>query len=79
MLEFLSRWDAGELIGLIAVVSGALIAITAILSGQWRRVRQTEIEASLKHDMLARGLSAEDIERILKAKSSRKKSRKEEC
>lgn len=77
MLEFLSRWDAGEMIGLVAVVSGALIAITAILSGQWRRVRQTEIEASLKHDMLTRGLSAEDIERVLGA--SRKKPRKGGC
>src|SRR5262249_17531448 len=33
----------------------------------WRRVRQLDVEGSLKQDMLQRGMSAEDIERVIRA------------
>jgi hypothetical protein len=72
MIETVSQWDRGTLIPLVAIVTGALIAITAIISGQWRRIRQAEIDAALKQEMLNRGMPAEEIERVVRA--SRKKS-----
>jgi hypothetical protein len=33
----------------------------------WSSVRRAEIEANLKRDMIARGMSAEDIQRVLSA------------
>ena len=72
MIETVSQWDPSKLIPLVAIVTGALIAITAIISGQWRRIRQAEIDAALKQEMLNRGMPAEEIERVVRA--SRKKS-----
>jgi hypothetical protein len=46
-----------------------LATMTTWLSLQWRLHRRTEIEAALKHDMLNRGMSADDIERVLRASS----------
>jgi hypothetical protein len=47
----------------LAFVAGLIIWLT----WQWRLHRKTEMEVSLKQDMLNRGLSAEDIERVLRA------------
>jgi hypothetical protein len=77
MTEFLSRFDAGETIGLVAVVGGLLCAITAIVAGTWQKVRRSEIVAALKQDMLNRGMSAEDIRTVLEAGS--RGSRKASC
>lgn len=73
MMDLLSKFDAGELIGLVAVGGGLLCAIVAIVAGTWQKVRRAEIAAALKHDMLSRGMSADDIRTVLDAgsKSSR--------
>ena len=71
MIELLSKFDGGELIGVIAVVGGLLCAITAIIAGAWTKVRRTEIAAALKHDMLNRGMSADDIRTVLETGSKR--------
>jgi hypothetical protein len=69
MFENLAAVNPGALIALVAILSGALIALVAVLAGNWAGVRRAEVEASLKQDMLNRGLSAADIERILRASS----------
>jgi hypothetical protein len=66
MLDIFVR-DPGIFIAFVAIVSGSLIAITAILAHNWRAVRLSETEGALKRDMLNRGMSAEDIERVIKA------------
>ncbi len=71
MTEWLSQMPPAVLIPLVPVLCGALIALTAIISSQWRKHRQTELEVSLKHDMLNRGFSAEEIERVVKASKSK--------
>ena len=77
MLEWLSQQSAGQLVGLTAVLMGPLIAITAVVSAAWARVRRVEaqahiveMEAALKQQMIERGMSAEEIERVLAAGSS---------
>jgi hypothetical protein len=57
----------GEIIPIVAILTGLIIAVTAILAGTWRKNRQTELESAMKQDMLNRGMSAQDIERIIKA------------
>ena len=78
MSEFLSKFDAGELIGLVAVGGGLLIPIlcglTAIVTEHFFKLRQL----ALKQDMINRGMSAEEIQMVLDAgtKSSRKNCRR---
>jgi hypothetical protein len=65
-------WDTfaqapGLLIPILAITGGTVIAVVAILSSNWRRHRAAEILAALKQDMLNRGLSADDIVRIVRA------------
>jgi hypothetical protein len=69
MSEFLSKFNAGELIGLVAVGGGLLIPIvcasTAILTQHFYKSRQL----SLKQDMVNRGMSAEEIQMVMDAGS----------
>jgi hypothetical protein len=60
----------------VLVIFGAITLITVVpsLAYYWYKARKAEIEAALKHEMIQRGLSADDIERILKATSSGKTS-----
>jgi hypothetical protein len=44
----------------------AIVADRAI--GAWRGHQQAKIDADLKMEMIAQGMSAEDIERVLSAK-----------
>jgi hypothetical protein len=77
MLEWLSQLSAGQMIGLIAVIGGPLIAIVAIVSAAWARVRRAELQArraetaaALKEQMIERGMSADEIVRVLDAGQS---------
>lgn len=72
MLELLDKFSPGHLIGLAATVLGILGWIVTTVASQWRRVRVAEIEASLKQQMLERGLGPNDIEQVLR--TSRKGS-----
>jgi hypothetical protein len=44
-----------------------LMAVVPSLAYFWASIRKAEIEANLKRDMIARGMSAEDIQRVLEA------------
>jgi len=52
---------------LIFWTSFTLICVVPSIAAYWWKVRKAETEAALKHDMLARGMSAEEIERVLAA------------
>jgi hypothetical protein len=71
MSEFLSKFNGGELIGLVAVAGGLLCGIVGIISGNWQRVRKAEIAAALKQDMINRGMSADEIRTVMEAGSGR--------
>jgi hypothetical protein len=57
----------GEMMGFIALTGGLLIGFVAVVGGLWTEIRKTEISAGLKHDMLARGMSAQEIRTVLDA------------
>jgi hypothetical protein len=71
MGEFLSKFDAGELIAFLAVGGGLGIAVVAILSGIWLEMRKHEMGMALKQDMLNRGMSADEIQTVLDAGTKR--------
>jgi hypothetical protein len=59
-----------------------LICVVPSISYYLFKWRKSELEAELKHDMIARGMSADEIERVLNARMSsggedRRKSRQE--
>ena len=78
MSEFLSKFDGGELIGLVAVAGGLFVGLvcgaSAIIMGRLHSMRQL----ALKQDMIHRGMSADEICAIMDAGTQRaRKCRKE--
>jgi hypothetical protein len=76
LTEFLSKFDSGELIGLVVLTGGMLLGlilgsmgILLAFYGQRQELRQAEIMAALKQDMLNRGMSADEICAVLEAGS----------
>jgi hypothetical protein len=71
MSDFLAKFDAGEFIGLVAVGGGLLCGIIAIIMGVWHETRKAELAASLKQDMLNRGMSADEIRMVMDSGTKR--------
>jgi hypothetical protein len=67
MGQMFASMNYGQFIGLIAVSGGLLIGLVAVAGSMWTEIRKTEIAALLKQDMLARGMSADDIRTVLTA------------
>jgi hypothetical protein len=44
-----------------------IVAVVRSFTDSWRKVREAEQTAALKQSMVDKGMSAEDIERVLKA------------
>ncbi len=64
MVEYIfSLW--GMII--VAVVCTTLGSVVGVVAKQWRKARESEMEASLKAEMIKQGRSAEEIERVLRA------------
>ena len=78
MLDWLNHQNIGGLIAIAAVCGGLLIPVVAIITSQWARIRrdemharQVETEAALKQQMFERGMSADEIVRVLECGQSR--------
>jgi hypothetical protein len=56
--------------GFIFWAAIAAMCITPWVLSNWRQMKQDQLDAELKRDMIERGMSAEEIERVLAAKSS---------
>jgi hypothetical protein len=71
MTELLSKFNGGEIIGIVAVGGSMLVGIVAVIMGSWLESRKAEIAATLKQDMINRGMSAEDIRTVVDAGTKR--------
>ena len=56
-------WDTGT----VAVVLIFGLPIVAVLSGVWFKIEKLKSENELKRSMVERGMSVEEIERVLSA------------
>jgi hypothetical protein len=65
--EFLSKFTGDDLCGLLAIAGGLLCGLVAIVATFWYRIRKAEIAATLKQEMLNRGMSADEIKTVLEA------------
>lgn len=79
MSEFLSKFNGGELIGFAAVLGTFVCGSVAIIMGIWHATKTAEIAASLKRDMINKGMSADEICAVINAGSmqSRHQCRKQ--
>ena len=75
MAELLSKLDSGEivalfgmLLGAVAIVGGITVAITKVVAAHFRRTQLDEMEATLKMEMIHRGMSAGEIKQVLEAR-----------
>jgi hypothetical protein len=69
MHELLSGFEPGEIIGLVAVSGGLLCGLMSIVMGIWHATRRVELATALKQDMLARGMSPDEIRTVMDAGS----------
>jgi len=54
--------------GTISIVGGLAVVLAAILGGFWYGLEKAKSTNDLKREMVARGMSAEEIERVIAAK-----------
>lgn len=64
---FVSQLDGKEVIIIVALSGGALVAITALFAHAWQRATQTDHRARLAALLVQRGLPTAEIERIMHA------------
>jgi hypothetical protein len=68
MNEFLASPNTGPfLMPIIMFICITVISVGCTVAVQWRKARQTEIESALKREMVERGMSADDILRVMAA------------
>jgi hypothetical protein len=65
--NLLSRMSSNDLAVVIFFTIVCLTGIIGFMGTLWFKHRRTEMEIALKQDMLNRGMSAEDIERVMRA------------
>jgi hypothetical protein len=61
-------------VGVIAILGGITVAITQVVSSHRRRMQLDEMDATLKMEMIQRGMAADEIATVQKARSSSRKS-----
>jgi hypothetical protein len=54
----------------VPIVGAIVIAMTAIIANTYRKMQREDMNATLKMEMIQRGMSADEIERILRARPS---------
>src|SRR5262245_60075802 len=74
MHDLLSKLDhedvlalCGMLVGVVAILGGITVAVTKVVSGHYRRTQLDDMEATLKMEMIQRGMSAAEIKQVLEA------------
>jgi hypothetical protein len=76
IVNLINRSDPQAVILFTLLFGGGLIVgLVATICGFIHNFRKHESEMNLKHEMIARGMSAEEIERVLAATSTSAKSK----
>lgn len=75
----LARENPWLIVVCLALFVPTLGIIFGTVTGHLTRVRKAEIEASLKMEMLQRGMSAEEIKMVVEAMPGKNRSREPAC
>jgi hypothetical protein len=54
----------------LSLAAGVLIVLITVAPAYWFRARKASLEAELKRDMIARGMSADEICQVIQARSA---------
>ena len=71
MFALFERLNGGETVGVVAIAAGALVLALGIVVIGWASASAKGHEATLKLQMLQRGLSVQDIEQLTMSESAR--------
>jgi hypothetical protein len=70
-MDLFDRLNGGEIIAVVAISGGILLALVLGLAGiiftNWRLWHQFQSEAALKQEMIRKEMHVEDIERVIRA------------
>jgi hypothetical protein len=71
MQEFIAGLnpEVVESLGTMLIIGIMVISVVGMV--QWRKIRQAAMDADLKHQMVERGLSADEIAQVISASPSR--------
>jgi len=70
---FFSRLDSNELLGLSGLAVGLIIGLAALSFSLIDKMHRRRTEVELKREMVERGMSVDEIERVLAARLSANK------
>lgn len=65
--EWLQDTNTSALVLMLSVLGAASVAMVAIVASAWRRGRESDNRTALASMMLQRGMSAEEVERVVRA------------
>ena len=74
--ETAPKWDGLFKADIIVPLAGCTIGLAAVIGYFWSRSVKVKSEAGLKRSMIERGMSAEEIERVIDAGTGRKPGEK---
>jgi hypothetical protein len=67
MLNMLATSEASAAVAIVTMSGGILVALVYVIAFNMRRVRENAYNARLKQMMIERGMSADEIERVINA------------
>jgi hypothetical protein len=65
-----NRIGSGEIVPIFVIGAPLVVILVALAFSLFNKIHRRNAEIAFKHEMLDRGLSADEIERILAAKSN---------
>lgn len=68
---FASDFNPELFVPLGAILLSSIVAIAIVGISHWKKVRIAEMEATLKQQMLDRGMSADEIAKVLAASTTK--------
>jgi hypothetical protein len=71
LTSWFSSFDSHQRLVLVTIgvvfITALVLILAGILAGTWKAIKEKQIEADLKRDMLDRGMTAEEIEKVIEA------------
>ena len=70
--QTMQRLLSPDLLPLLIPIGGLVVGAIAVIAHAWLKISTHKADVELKRDMIARGMSVEEIERVIRARPSMK-------